>query len=265
MRVRARRRGLVPSDASITSGTDTTSPHHSSSTGDHLLSPLSTTAASITPIQYPLRPHSVSTAIQRGRKEVAGSSSGSSLGGDEVFIDRPRFSQTAPLHTVADKPVVAFLSPHTLPSTSHSTNSPDGLLNHKRQQQLVFKNRVSPLSINIPRESRTPSPPRQTRHSHRNSSGSPSGVFSLTPSSSPLPSLLTTQLRKGGTLPSVETDWECDGVAVLEGILPDRELTVFVGTWNMHERKVSLPLDLSVPDLQLCDTTLHTGAAPVSR
>lgn len=83
---------------------------------------------------------------------------------------------------------------------------------------------------------RTPSPLRMTQHSNLYSTGSPSsGMLSLP---SPLTPLLTTQMRKGGTLPSINTNWECDGEALLESAFPERELTVFVGTWNMQEHKV---------------------------
>ena len=52
--------------------------------------------------------------------------------------------------------------------------------------------------------------------------------------SSPLPPLSTRALRKEGSSPGSN----CDYIAMLENILPDHILQVYVGTWNMHEEKV---------------------------
>lgn len=52
--------------------------------------------------------------------------------------------------------------------------------------------------------------------------------------SSPLPPLSTRALRKGGSSPGSNSDY----VPMLENILPDHILQVYVGTWNMHEEKV---------------------------
>lgn len=52
--------------------------------------------------------------------------------------------------------------------------------------------------------------------------------------SSPLPPLSTRALRKGGTSPGSNSDY----IGMLENILPDHILQVYVGTWNMHEEKV---------------------------
>lgn len=50
--------------------------------------------------------------------------------------------------------------------------------------------------------------------------------------------LSTTAARKGGRTASVDTEWSFDGLTQLQSLIPDQELTVFVGTWNMAEIKV---------------------------
>ena len=50
--------------------------------------------------------------------------------------------------------------------------------------------------------------------------------------------LSTTAARKGGRTASASTEWSFDGVTHLQSLIPDQELTVFVGTWNMAEIKV---------------------------
>ena len=50
--------------------------------------------------------------------------------------------------------------------------------------------------------------------------------------------LSTTATRKGGRTASADTEWSFAGLSHLHSFFPDRELTVFVGTWNMAEIKV---------------------------
>lgn len=50
--------------------------------------------------------------------------------------------------------------------------------------------------------------------------------------------LSTSATRKGGRMASADTEWSFDGLSQLHSFFPDRELTVFVGTWNMAEIKV---------------------------
>jgi hypothetical protein len=50
--------------------------------------------------------------------------------------------------------------------------------------------------------------------------------------------LLTTTARKGGRNVSADTVWDFNGPGLLESYFPDREVSVFVGTWNMGEMKV---------------------------
>lgn len=49
--------------------------------------------------------------------------------------------------------------------------------------------------------------------------------------------LLTTTARKGGRNVSADTVWDFNGPGLLESYFPDREVSVFVGTWNMGEMK----------------------------
>lgn len=55
-----------------------------------------------------------------------------------------------------------------------------------------------------------------------------------TPSPSPLPQLLTLTVRNQFSPNSTLTDEE----GVIHSLLPDCNLKIFVGTWNMHEEKV---------------------------
>ena len=74
----------------------------------------------------------------------------------------------------------------------------------------------------------------------------PSLLTQSSPSCS-LPPLFSSQLRKGGRRPSPSVDWSSDGEAQLHSCLPDQQLGVFVGTWNMQQINVreSLPFPSS--------------------
>lgn len=50
--------------------------------------------------------------------------------------------------------------------------------------------------------------------------------------------LLTSSLRKGGSKPSVDTQWERGGHEELEAYFPDHQVRIFTATWNMHEERV---------------------------
>ncbi len=52
--------------------------------------------------------------------------------------------------------------------------------------------------------------------------------------------LLTSDLRKGGRKPSEKVCFEFDAESQLLSCFPDRQLQVFIVTWNMQERKVRL-------------------------
>lgn len=56
--------------------------------------------------------------------------------------------------------------------------------------------------------------------------------------SGPLQSLLTASARKGGRIASADVDWSFDGDQQLENILPDKQISIYVATWNMHNEKV---------------------------
>eukprot|EP00731_Ephydatia_muelleri_P036812 Em0329g3a len=55
--------------------------------------------------------------------------------------------------------------------------------------------------------------------------------------------LLTSSLRKGGSKPSVGTQWERGGLEELEAYFPDHQVRIFTATWNMHEER-ELPASL---------------------
>ena len=228
--VRGKRHGLSSSSAL----SDVTSSSASSFTREQHLSQAGTTVR-VTPLQYPLRPHSVSFGPQRRSRDQSGSSStsGSSVGVDTVFIDRPVLSRTAPVHPGGTRGDVTmgFSSPSR--TTALLSLSSRHIISSSPKQ--TDNTRVSPVTLTGSK--RTPSPLRITQRSNLTSTGSPSGVFSF--ASSPLTPLSTSQMRKGGTLPSLNTDWSYDGDALLDSVLTERELVVFVGTWNMQECKVS--------------------------
>ena len=56
--------------------------------------------------------------------------------------------------------------------------------------------------------------------------------------SGPLQPLLTASARKGGRIASADTDWSFDGELQLENIFPDKQLSIYIATWNMHNEKV---------------------------
>ena len=61
---------------------------------------------------------------------------------------------------------------------------------------------------------------------------------SLVSTLSTLTPLLTSDLRKGGRKPSEKVCFEFDTESQLLNCFPDRQLQVFIVTWNMQERKV---------------------------
>jgi len=56
--------------------------------------------------------------------------------------------------------------------------------------------------------------------------------------SGPLQPLLTASARKGGRIPSADTNWSFDGESQLENIFPDKQISIYIATWNMHNEKV---------------------------
>lgn len=58
--------------------------------------------------------------------------------------------------------------------------------------------------------------------------------------SSALTPLLTSDLRKGGRKPSEKVSFEFDAEGQLLSCFPDRQIRVFIVTWNMQEQKVCL-------------------------
>ena len=186
-------------------------------------------------INHPMHPSSVSSAIFREHSSDTLSSSDEN---DDVFL-RPRaavhpeslthhhdsstFNNTLPPH--------AFRL-HTSPGhrARTSTNSFTSPMHSHKLGKLGRKNRIHPLEMKLP----SPAHLKST-----SSSNASHGRLSLSSTVSTLPPLLTTNLRKGGTRPSADVSWDCDGESVLENFFPDRHVRVFVVTWNMHEEKVS--------------------------
>lgn len=60
--------------------------------------------------------------------------------------------------------------------------------------------------------------------------------------SGPLQPLLTASARKGGRIPSADTDWSFDGQTQLESIFPDKQISIYIATWNMHNEKVRVSI-----------------------
>ena len=94
---------------------------------------------------------------------------------------------------------------------------------------------ISMLTQSIPHPS--------SRHSFLNNSHYPLLTVPIqvsasptTPSLSPLPQLLTHTVRSQFSPDS--TDQVGGGGGVIQNLLPDCNLKIFVGTWNMHEEKV---------------------------
>ena len=56
--------------------------------------------------------------------------------------------------------------------------------------------------------------------------------------SGPLQPLLTASARKGGRIASADTDWSFDGELQLENVFPDKQISIYIATWNMHNEKV---------------------------
>ncbi len=57
--------------------------------------------------------------------------------------------------------------------------------------------------------------------------------------STTLTPLLTSDLRRGGRKPSTKMYFDFDAEGQLESCFPDRQIQVFIVTWNMQEKKVS--------------------------
>lgn len=70
--------------------------------------------------------------------------------------------------------------------------------------------------------------------------------------SGPLQPLLTASARKGGRIPSADTNWSFDGESQLENIFPEKQISVYIATWNMHNEK---ELPASLDDLLLPPTS----------
>lgn len=201
----------------------------------------------ITHVQYPLRPQSVSSALLSHKVHEDSSSTSE---GDDDFSDQTRLAQSAPLIPPPTVRPMFLSASHLTPSIYYDTSVLE-LGNNKKQwnkgrrsNQVAplpnFNQRILPISQQIPLNSTSPFDTHST--------------FSSL--SSPLSPLLTKSMRKGGSIPSANTDWGCDNISLLESILPDGVLKIFIGSWNMHEEK-TLP---SCLDDFLLPTSQETAA-----
>lgn len=213
-------------------------------------------------IHHPMQPQSVSSAIFREHPNASSSSSDIEENDDVFLKTAPVSVQIHPessVHvypnskafnkTLSPQPK-SLLRPNTSPvrisTDSDRFTSP---MHSKAKRKLIRKNRVHPT-----KELKSLSPSSPAHSANMRGTSSPESQLLSTSSfnstlSSTLAPLLTTSLRKGGTRPSVDTQWEFDGERQLEGFFPNRHVRVFAGTWNMHEEKVSV---LCPPDSRLC-------------
>ena len=168
-------------------------------------------------LQSPYRPSFGS------RKKEDTTSSSSDNERDDVFVNHPR--------------QVFFVTPgnHLSPPSHYSQSflEPVG----QRKYSKGRYSQVVPMTPSGAESSeRTPSPHYHSNQNTLLSSGSPHDEFSTVSSfstSSPLPLLLTANMRRGGAPYH-------DNTTLLESILPGRVLKVFVGTWNMCGQRVSM-------------------------
>ncbi len=84
-----------------------------------------------------------------------------------------------------------------------------------------------------------------TISSHRKKLFSTADSFASTFSTTLTP-LLTSDLRKGGRNPPEKGYFDFDAEGQLQSCFPDRQIQVFVVTWNMQEKKVSQSDELCV-------------------
>ena len=184
----------------------------------------------ITRVQYPLRPQSVSSALLSHKVHEDSSSTSE---GDDDFSDQTRLAQSTPLIPPPTVRPMFLSASHLTPSIYYDTSVLE-LGNNKKQwnkgrrsNQVAplpnFNQRILPISQQLPLNS-------------------PSPFDTHSSLSSPLPPLLTKSMRKGGSIPSANTDWGCDNISLLESILPDGVLKIFIGSWNMHEEKVKISI-----------------------
>lgn len=146
----------------------------------------------------------------------------SSSDGDDVFRGNQSaiLSQTTPISHLKPshnaRPMY-FSTSQLLPSLYVAPNNKTRAGTKVRRNQILPV--LPPISKGLP------------------ASPSPSLNSSFSFVSSPLPPLLIQSMRKGGNKPSLSSNWKRD--TVLESILPNGVLKVFVGTWNMNGIKVN--------------------------
>ena len=148
--------------------------------------------------------------VQTSAWERRGSSS-SSGNSDEVFV--PRMASSVPMPLRAGEAERAALSLERRSARSRRKTSAS--------------------------DKHTPPPPARSR---ANAPSTPNSLQSTVTDGSLNSSLhmplLTSSLRKGGSKPSVGTQWERGGIEEMEVYFPDHQVRIFTATWNMHEERV---------------------------
>ena len=194
----------------------------------------------VAPIHHPMHPQSVSSAIFRDRPDSSDDEN------DAVPFDRPQTVPVAQVHPEHSNDTASGFSKSLppLPSGARPRTSPEhkssnALLSshahsrHPNKRQLVRNNRIHPDGTLTSHPDGGPTSPGSSNVSYARLFSSDSlNSTSVGP-------LLTSSLRKGGTRPSAETNWDFGGERQLESCFPDRHVRVFVVTWNMYEGKVS--------------------------
>ena len=207
----------------------------------------------VTPIHHPMHPQSVSSAMFRDRADSSDDEN------DPVLFDRPQtvpIVQVHPEHSnntasCFSKSLPPLPSGKRPPDRKSSTQGVPTHSTHPQKRRLVRNNRIHPDSgPTSPDGQPPPKPPPKSNSTLPGHSAAFEGTSSSNVSyarlfstdslnSTSIGPLLTTSLRKGGTMPSAETRWEFDGERQLESCFPDRHARIFVVTWNMCEGKVS--------------------------
>ena len=203
-----------------------------------------------TPLHLPPTPHWRADLRQTRPPQFPSFRDSTSSSSSSSLADAPReqpisgdqmLNKAQKLHTSSSsvgKPVSGA-------STQKGRLGQDMRASSKTRQRRKKRSRVHPepqASVDSSPQVHAPSPPIPPAWSPQSSSYSVPEQPALDCSGAlncSLPPLLSARLRKGGRRPSASVDWSSDGAAELRRCLPDQQLRVFVGTWNMQELSVS--------------------------
>ena len=196
--------------------------HHNvvTATRQRTHSPVHTSSTDSSPLHRPLRTHSAETfsrkkAKSRQRRNQVGPSVHYDLPSHNGIISPPHNHSTH--FDVPD-----------LGKTFHNLNNTT-IHDYKR------------TSDNVPDSELNTSLGRGTPNFESNRQRLFSTADSLSSSlSTTLTPLLTSNLRKGGRKPSEKSCFDFDAEGQLHGCFPNRQMRVFIVTWNMQEQKVRL-------------------------